>query len=143
MKKQVKEVSENGLMAVEAGNDHVHPLIAGVLNSVAPARVVKRTPGPWRVEEPTPDENGIPHFHYIVSQNGEDERLYVASTWSRPNIYDATLIALAPELAEALAALVTAPLRYNGNQIEIGCSSHGAAMRLVINARAVLAKLEA
>lgn len=44
------------------------------------------------------------------------------------------------KLRVALSDLVSDPLRYNGNRIEIDCASHAAAMGRVMRARVALAK---
>lgn len=48
---------------------------------------------------------------------------------------NAQLISCAPELLAALILLVSEPLRYNGNRIEIDCDDHSDAMLIVKTAR--------
>lgn len=52
----------------------------------------------------------------------------------------ATLAGAYVELADAMDSLVSAPLRYNDNRIEIDCADHLDAMRRVRAAREALAK---
>ena len=72
----------------------------------------KHTPGKWtfsvqdrtgmgaKAANPT-DNKENSHWHYI-----EVEDKIIASTWSEPNYYNASLMAAAPEMLEALEGMV-------------------------------------
>ena len=64
------------------------------------------TPGPWEVEAASDDPFGEPHCHYILASGGDTWNCIV-STFARPNIHNARLIAAAPELLEALEVAIT------------------------------------
>ena len=104
------------------------------------------TPGRWRASSMTMDRkewallNGKGGIQIV--QRGED---VIAAVWCGDDRdgeeqANARLIAAAPELYEALSDLVSDPLRYNDNRIEIDCASHAAAMGRVLRARAALSK---
>jgi hypothetical protein len=57
------------------------------------------------------------------------------------NAYE-SLTSRVAELEGALERLVSEPLRYNGNRIEIDCASHADAMERVKKARAAIAKAQ-
>lgn len=97
------------------------------------------TPGPWVILR----RDGVTTVAHPLESGGHkivcNNMMYYP--W-RPAIADMELMVHAVNshaaLAKALEALVSLPVRYNGNRIEIDCASHSDAMERVRNARALL-----
>lgn len=89
----------------------------------------KHTPGPWYVSE----ERGLQGevCYHAIKDSGES---YVASTWAGANAANASLIAAAPDLLEALEALMPQEIGY-GNSMCVDSY-----LNAVVVARAAIAK---
>jgi hypothetical protein len=100
-----------------------------------------RTPGPWVIQFGDDEDAAVPYF--IV---GADDTNIVEtdSGFYGPKLANAEFIVRAcnahDELLEALELMVSLPVRYNDNHIEIDCGSHGEALAIVRKARAAIDK---
>ncbi|RIJ65139.1 hypothetical protein D1604_12530 [Brevundimonas sp. LPMIX5] len=110
---------------------------------------VKHTPGPWVAERSVeewgvsviasnetghisnPTRGQVCHVSVVAGASGDDPELAVAN---------ARLIASAPDLLEALIALVDRDLTYHGPCIVIPAKNHGDAISIVRRARNAIAR---
>jgi hypothetical protein len=106
---------------------------AGLDRALGNGTVSAHTPGPWY--------SFAADGRYEIGAGLPMELLAVAVGGNREtDEANARLITAAPELAQALQLLISMPVRYANNVIEIQTASHTDAMAIVRTGRAALAK---